>query len=153
MDTDTQNSHSYRHILIAIDFSVYADQVAQRAVDLARLYQARLTMVHAVEEPPLYSLEDDPIIPMDLELETQREALAREQLDALARRLGDEGLRREVLVGRPRDEIVDFARDEGIDLIVVGSHGRHGLDRLMGSTATGILNHAPCDVLAVRVAD
>lgn len=153
MATDAPNTHDYRHILIAIDFSVYADQVARRALDLARRYEARLTMVHAVEELPLYSLEDDPIIPLDLELETQREALAREQLDGLARRLGDEGLRREVLVGRPRDEIVDFAREQDVDLIVVGSHGRHGLDRLMGSTATGVLNHAPCDVLAVRVAD
>jgi universal stress protein A len=57
---------------------------------------------------------------------------------------------RHVSLGAPKQEIVDFARAQGIDLIVLGSHGRHGLARLLGSTASAVLNHAHCDVLAVR---
>jgi universal stress protein A len=53
--------------------------------------------------------------------------------------------------GVPNQEIVQIAKQEQIDLIVVGSHGRHGLALLLGSTANSILHHATCDVLAVRL--
>jgi universal stress protein A len=46
---------------------------------------------------------------------------------------------------------VRIAKERGVDLIVVGSHGRHGLQLLLGSTANGVLHLAECDVLAVRV--
>lgn len=153
MDNPPQASQPYRHILLATDLSRYAEQVARRALKLARLYQARFTIAHAVEEMPIYSLEEDPIIPLDLDLDQKREALAREQLEALVKRLGEEGAGCEVLVGRPVTRIVEFARSRDVDLIAVGSHGRHGISRLLGSTATAILHHAPCDVLAVRVTE
>jgi len=59
--------------------------------------------------------------------------------------------RKQILPGAPRQEIVRFAKEQAVDLIIIGSHGRHGLDRLLGSTARSILNDAPCDVLAVRI--
>jgi universal stress protein A len=55
------------------------------------------------------------------------------------------------VVGRPETEIHHVAEEIGADLVVVGSHGRHGLSLLMGSTANGVLHGAKCDVLAVRV--
>ncbi|BBI62758.1 hypothetical protein HSBAA_40640 [Vreelandella sulfidaeris] len=51
----------------------------------------------------------------------------------------------------PDTEIHRFAEEHGVDLIVVGSHGRHGFALLLGSTSTGVLHGAQCDVLAVRV--
>jgi len=51
----------------------------------------------------------------------------------------------------PDSEIHRLAKDQGLDLIVVGSHGRHGLSLLLGSTSTGVLHGAKCDVLAVRI--
>ena len=54
-----------------------------------------------------------------------------------------------IVLGKPEVEIHTIARD--FDLIVVGSHGRHGLALLLGSTANGVLHGANCDVLAVRV--
>ena len=53
--------------------------------------------------------------------------------------------------GRPTDLIVEVAERESIDLIILGSHGKHGVALLLGSTADGVLHHAPCDVLAVRI--
>ncbi len=57
-----------------------------------------------------------------------------------------------LLHGDPREAIVDAARHEGVDIIVMGSHGRTGLARLlMGSVASHVVAHAPCDVMVVRM--
>jgi universal stress protein A len=56
-------------------------------------------------------------------------------------------------MGSPKLEIIRVANENDVDLIVVGSHGRHGLALLLGSTANGVLHHATCDVLAVRLQD
>jgi universal stress protein A len=55
--------------------------------------------------------------------------------------------------GVPKQEIINIAGQEQVDLIVVGSHGRHGLALLLGSTANAVLHYAKCDVLAVRLQD
>jgi len=68
-------------------------------------------------------------------------------------RLRERGLKTEgvVVQGDPRDVLVQAARDQGADLVVVGSHGRNGIARLvMGSVATHVVNHAPCSVLVVK---
>lgn len=57
-----------------------------------------------------------------------------------------------VATADPREELVDFAKREGVDLIVVGSHGRSGLKRLlMGSVSSHVVSHAPCSVLVVKL--
>jgi universal stress protein A len=72
-------------------------------------------------------------------------------------RLGDQltvdFVNRWLLWGIPKQEIIHIAEQEKVDLIVVGSHGRHGLALLLGSTANSILHYAKCDVLAVRLRD
>jgi len=57
----------------------------------------------------------------------------------------------EIAVGAPPLKIVEVANDEPADLIVIGSHSTHGLGLLLGSTATGVLHHAQCDVLIIRI--
>ena len=78
---------------------------------------------------------------------------AREQLAMLAEPLGIEETAQHLVLGRPETEIHNTAAEIGADLIVVGSHGRHGLALIFGSTANGVLHGAACDVLAVRVQD
>jgi universal stress protein A len=56
-------------------------------------------------------------------------------------------------MGSPKLEIVRVAEENNVDLIIVGSHGKHGIALLLGSTANGVLHHAKCDVLAVRIYD
>lgn len=146
MTTDT-----YTAILLATDFSAHAAQAGSRAKDLATRYQATLHLIHVVEEIPVYDLDEDPIIPLGIDLDMERAAQARRQLDRLAGNLGLVDAPREVLMGRPKSEIVRYAREHDIDLIVVGTHGHAGLARLLGSTASSVLHSAPCDVLAVKL--
>jgi nucleotide-binding universal stress UspA family protein len=62
-------------------------------------------------------------------------------------------IRAEVVTADPREAIVDLAKREGIELIVVGSHGRSGLKKLvMGSVSSYVVSHSPCSVLVVKLA-
>jgi universal stress protein A len=140
----------YQHILLAVDFSSDAGHVGNRAVELARLSGARLTLLHVVApvyQEPLY--EGVTALPLDLEEQLVREAVR--SLDALAQRLGVPEAERLVEIGSPKGVILSTAAAKGADLIVVGSHGVHGLGLLLGSTANAVLHGALCDVLAVRV--
>ncbi|MEE9491992.1 MAG: universal stress protein [Gammaproteobacteria bacterium] len=56
----------------------------------------------------------------------------------------------EVQWGMPKSGIVSWAREHNTDLIIMGSHGRHGLERLLGSVSSSVLHQSPCDVLVVR---
>ena len=140
----------YKHILLAVDFSTATQEIGQRAVDLARHYGAQLTLIHVVAnlyEEPVYDLMSS--FPADVE--TQLIKNAQQSLDALAQRLGVPDAERVVEVGTPKTGIVQAAKDREVDVIVLGSHGVHGFELLLGSTANAVLHAAPCDVLAVRV--
>lgn len=144
---------AYQHVLFAADFSEDATRIGERAKEIARKYEARLSMIHVVEDVNIglgggYELL--PVLP-DLPDEALLQE-ARAVLGDLARRLGAEDAEKWV-VNAPstKEGILGAARDHGADLIVVGSHGRHGLALLLGSTANAVLHGAPCDVLAVRI--
>jgi nucleotide-binding universal stress UspA family protein len=65
---------------------------------------------------------------------------------------GLKDIERRVLRGSPHDEIIKFANDNKIDLIIMGTHSRKGIDRIIfGSTAAYVVRHAPCPVLTVRL--
>jgi Universal stress protein UspA and related nucleotide-binding proteins len=80
-------------------------------------------------------------------------ATAKKNLTKLGEKLVVTEDRRWLEMGSPKTEIVRVANENKVDLIIVGSHGRHGLALLLGSTANGVLHHATCDVLAVRLRD
>ena len=89
---------------------------------------------------------------MDLSaVQEQIQEQAQSHLGEFADQLGIPSDRQHLIFGRPDSEIQRSAEEMNADLIVVGSHGRHGLALLMGSTANGVLHRATCDVLAVRV--
>ena len=141
---------SYRHILVAVDTSAENAVVIDKALEIARQNEARLTLVHIVEYTGTLYAGDIPL-PEDLDLDRRLAEQAEEKLQELIaqRQLGD--IEPLVEIGIPTREIVRIAEEKGADLIVIGSHGRHGLQLLLGSTATGVLHQAKCDVLAVRV--
>ncbi|BCX80439.1 universal stress protein A [Methylomarinovum caldicuralii] len=141
----------YQHILIAADFSEHGELVAARARDLAERYQARLSLLHVVDNLPVTDSIYGPIIPFDTDITEQLIAASKEKLDKMGETLGVPPERRWVEVGSPKVEIVRVAEEEGVDLIVVGSHSRRGLGTLLGSTASSVILHAKCDVLAVRL--
>ncbi len=89
---------------------------------------------------------------MDLStIQEQIQETAKSHLTEFAEALDIKEENRHLIFGRPETEIHTLANGISADLIVVGSHGRHGLALLLGSTANGVLHGAPCDVLAVRV--
>lgn len=141
---------NYQHILAAVDLTDECDPVVHRARQIAANMNARLSLVHIVE-PMAMAFGGD--VPMDLSmLQQQQFEQAREQLDKLAENYPElPPERRHLAYGQPRQEIHNLAREQDCDLIVVGSHGRHGLALLLGSTAKDVLHGAPCDVLAVRL--
>ncbi len=140
----------YRHILLAVDFSDDAEQVINKALDMARRNAATLSLIHVVEYTSSMYAGDIPL-PEDLDLDRRLAEQAEQKLARLAQELGVPEAEQRVEIGVPKREIVRVAEEIGADLIVIGSHGRHGLQLLLGSTANGVLHQAPCDVLAVRI--
>lgn len=140
----------YSHVLVAVDLIDECRSVADHAMKLSQALNARLTLLHVIE-PLAMAYGGD--VPMDLSmLQQQQFEQARERMQAFA---GDYGLppdQLQIAFGHPRQEIHRVATEQGCDLIVVGSHGRHGLALLLGSTANDVLHGAPCDVIAVRLA-
>ncbi len=143
-------SNDYRNILVAIDLSEESHLVLQRAKEIAaRNQQAKLSVVHTLE-PLGFAYGGD--IPMDLtSIQEQLDQHARQRLDELLKDFAIPEENRHILVGMPDSETHRLAEENQVDLIVVGSHGRHGLQLLLGSVSSGVLHGAPCDVLAVRV--
>ena len=143
-----------KHVLVATDFSEASSVALSYGRELARTFGATLHVVHAVD---LLAAR----LPMtqghgyDLDrLQKEVEASAR---TSLAELVTDEdrtklGAREAVIAAlSPSDAILDYARDKTIDMVVIGTHGRSGLSRLMmGSVAEKIVRTSPCPVLTVR---
>jgi universal stress protein A len=140
----------YRHILVALDLTDESDQVAKRARLLGDRCGSRISLAHVVEYVPM-AYSGDLVLPDDFNLEQELLEVARRRMTALGERLGVPEADRHVVLGAIAAEIVRLVQETRADLIVVGSHGRHGLAILLGSTANAILHHAPCDLLAVRI--
>lgn len=141
----------YQHILYAADFSDSSNAAALRAVALARCFDARLSLLHVID----YFPED---VPVDLICPENRDpakhllAHAQERLDQLAVKLDYEGAQGRVIFSRRSAawEIAEFAKQEGVDLVVIGSHGSHGLSEILGATAGSLAHRISCDLLVVR---
>jgi universal stress protein A len=143
----------YQHVLFATDFSEDALRVGERAREIARKCGARLSLIHVVEDVNISlggGYELLPVLP-DLPDEALLQE-ARTALGELAQRLDVTDASLWVVNAiSTKEGILGAAKDHPVDLIVVGSHGRHGLALLLGSTANAVLHGAPCDVLAVRI--
>jgi universal stress protein A len=140
---------AYQKILVAIDLSDDSTPVVLRARAIAHASGAQLDLIHVIE-PLSFAYGGD--IPMDfsgIQEEIQQQATQQMRRFADNNKIGED--HQHIVVGKPELEIHAKAKELGTDLIVLGSHGRHGLALLMGSTANGVLHGATCDVLAVRV--
>lgn len=143
---------AFEKILVPVDFAAHSAAAVELAIDLARRYEAQLTLVHVYEPidyalPPGYVVyTPDQLSRMTAELDKRLQATGREVE-------GQSGRPVEVrlLQGPAALVIVDFARDESYDLIVMGTHGRTGVGHfLMGSVAEKVVRSAPCAVLTIK---
>lgn len=140
----------YRRILAAIDLTEQGAQVAARAQALAAAAPgATLSLLHVVEYLPVEPLSDT-LLP-NTQMEAELVNGARQWMARLAASLTP-APPWQVSTGNIKSGIVRTAREGGYDLIVIGSHERHGLSILVNLTEDTVLHTAPCDVLAVRLA-
>ncbi len=137
-------------VLVTLDGSSFAERVLPwvRQVSLATGAEVLLLVVPEVPEPALYGAMADAVD----ELRTQAETNARRYLERIAAQLGEAGMPAQPLVegSRPATTILDVAEREHADLIMLATHGRGGMDRLMlGSVADRVVHHSRCPVLLV----
>lgn len=143
--------NEYRNILLAVDFSTDDHYVAQKAKHLTETFKAELSIIHVLDNIPMPDTAYGTIIPLDKLTSNESLETEKNNLTKIADQLGVSSCHRWLVWGEPKQEIAQFAEEYHIDLIVVGSHGRHGLALLLGSTANGVLHYAKCDVLAIRL--
>lgn len=141
----------YQNILLAVDFSDQGHYVGQKAQSLAQLFNAQLHIVHVLDNIPMPDTPYGTVIALAEDSPDELLQAEKIKLMQIGDQLGIAPTKRWLIWGEPQQEIIRLAEQEHIDLIVVGSHGRHGLAVLMGSTAKEILYHAQCDVLAVHL--
>ncbi|MGA9573869.1 MAG: universal stress protein [Lysobacterales bacterium] len=144
----------YKRILLATDFSDINLIAVKRAVHLAKQDNCELLILHVIEHFPL---DDGPLASVfqyNPEIKDGPAKHCISKLDELKSTLDYQNIKTEVIItsNSARHEILRFAKAHDIDLIVVAPHGK-GIIGMLGSTATGILNSASCDVLAVRETD
>src|SRR5215469_9714973 len=138
----------YHHVLIAVDLTDDSSKVVQKGLEIAGRYGAKVSLLHVVEFIPV-DPAGEALLPPPVDVEGDLAKSAQERLDALCESQGLQGAARRVEVGVIKMQIVRVAAEEKVDLIVLGSHERHGLALLLGSTEKAILHKATCDVLAV----
>lgn len=137
----------YKHILFATDLTEDTDYLIEKVRTLRGYTGATLSLIHVVEPLPGYSyaylgIED---------IEGQLIEEARQSIEKLGEKLNVTKKDQFIEVGPTKTKILKAADDISADLIICGSHGRHGLSLLLGSTANAILHGAKCDVLTVRL--
>jgi nucleotide-binding universal stress UspA family protein len=161
----------YHHVLVPTDFSTAANQALRYAFEEATQHQAKLTLLHVTRHYPsvdVYYVEGTPERREGyaVELGGKLPSLPTPPPETVRRDYNEEALvqlhdlvpasftgswQTHVATGDPADAIVQVAQDLGVDLIVMATHGRTGLQHvLLGSVAERVIRHAPCPVLAIR---
>lgn len=141
----------YRNVLVAVDLAAENDPILQRAADRV-IAGGQLSVVHVMEPAYFYYGMEPALGALPDTFEEDMLQRAKEQLASVSRKYNIPPARQYLERGHAATQILRLAEDKGVDLIVVGSHGRHGWRLLLGSTANAVLHGARCDVLAVRVA-
>jgi universal stress protein A len=137
----------YKHILFATDLSEDTEYLIAKVKAMRDYAHAQLTIVHVVEPLPGYSYAYLGIEDIEGQLIAEAKVAMKKLADTLAVAENDQLIE----VGLTKTRILNVADERDIDLIICGSHGRHGLSLLLGSTANAILHATKCDVLTVRL--
>jgi universal stress protein A len=140
-----------KRILVPTDFSAPADEALDYALSLGRPFGAAVTLLHVFEDPFALSLYSEQYVPMPPEMRDEILDHIRARLAERVARSGRTDVTSIILTGPTAPTIAESAREQKADLIVMGTHGRHGVTHLLlGSVAERVVRTAPCPVLTVR---
>ncbi len=137
------------NILVAHDGSTQADKALQRASDIAAMTKSSVFVLSVVPDLCMMEISDDDCKNMYNIMTVESE----KKMAVLKDELSQKGVEMEssVLFGSAAETIISTCTDKKADLVVVGSHGRHGAKKfLLGSVSSKVVDHAPCDVLVVK---
>ncbi len=142
-------------ILFPTDFSEGSTHAMHYAVDLAKHYNAKLYILHVIYDITKAAEIYIPHVSTDLLYKDLNEWALKEIDRYCVEEIKDvSNVEKKVVTGVPYEEIIKFAEEEKIDMIVMGSYGRVGIERFFfGSTAEKVVRRAPCPVMAVRALD
>jgi nucleotide-binding universal stress UspA family protein len=143
----------FKHILVPVDGSASAQHAVDKAAGLARAFGSTVTVLYVIDPYPYTGLGSD-FAYGQAEYLAAAQAEAQEAIQAARRVLDAAGVRAQTAVIEAHSVwrgILDAASERGVDLIVMGSHGRRGLEKLvLGSVAQRVLTHAQLPVFIVR---
>jgi len=153
----SEPAQPYKNILLPTDFSLHSDMAAKRALLIARQCDAKIHVLHAVEDYTYYNEAYDSVIasiplPDDFLMINAKEHMQKYcERNGLNKADGD-GIDIEIKTqwGEPKRSIISWTHERNTDLIVMGSHGQHGINRLLGSVSNSVLHKVACDVLIVK---
>jgi len=140
-----------QRFLVPLDFSEYANQALDYAINLASKLGARLTLLHVIQSLPLGGVDMGVTLPYTYIQDLEAEIM--ENMHACLERVTAAGLEGEIVVvhGVPFHEIIETAKTQQVALIIMGTHGRTGFQHvLLGSVAEKVVRLAPCPVLVAR---
>jgi nucleotide-binding universal stress UspA family protein len=138
----------FKHILVPTDFEEHANRAFDTAIELARTFDARITLLH-VYQVPLSIYANDLAWPTEQLATAAKEALAKHLEQARARYPRCESV---LEIGGAGDQIVAVAEKQGADLIVMATHGRRGITRaLLGSVSEKVVRLATVPVLTISM--
>jgi len=146
---------NFEKILFASDLSEFSEYAGKYAMSLAQKYSSKLYVVHVVEPVERFTYTFDFALDYETHYKTM-ENRAKELLNEIVDSVREKGLDTEgiLLSGEPFVEIIKCAREREVDLIVMATHGRTGIEHLLlGSVTEKVLRKSPCPVMVVRRPD
>ncbi|CAA0119727.1 Universal stress protein A [BD1-7 clade bacterium] len=141
----------YKKILVCLDLAGEPDQVLAKAQPIIEHCSADYLIVYCIEKPVTGLGELESGRSLNSWVQLKQEVMP--HLTDIVAESGLDPTHATIEIGHIGDTLLDLAEEGEFDLILVGSHGRHGWRLLLGSTANAILHHAKMDVLAVRIQD
>ena len=141
----------FKKILYPIDFSEYTEEITSYAVSIAKKYDSELHLLHVIPNLSYFTPYESFMTPENIvAIERNIEKEIEKDFDNVLRKI-DIPAKKVIKTGVTFVEIIGYIKEEGIDLVVMGTHGRSGIEHiLIGSVAEKVVRKAPCPVMTVR---
>lgn len=141
----------FKKILCPIDFSEFTDEILEYALDITKKFNAELHLIHVIPNLNYFTPYESFFTPENLiVVEQNLETEVNKDFDNVMKKI-DIPVKKIIKTGAAFVEIIDYVKSESIDLVIMGTHGRTGIEHiLIGSVAEKVVRKSPCPVLTIR---